>query len=261
MARPRLTRMVLAVVGLVVAVPAAQATYAVLDSAAVAKAVEQIKELKNQAATQLQQLQELKQQVAFLNDISGFMKEVQDAVGLVANMSLPIPNLERIAAQTKSDMRCLMPDGLKWGIKTEDLNLGSICEASSAYRSALFVDPAATKGMSYADQERLRVQAAGRRTALIEDTTSRALAQADVQMKQADELNSAADQLQSDLAAAKTLQDREHVQAQVQVAGLRASARQLQLLAQMLKLQAAVAIKAGLPADRVKEITGEGEGK
>jgi len=262
MARPHLKRILLAVVGLVVAVPVANATYAVLDSAAVAKLVEQIKEMKAQYAAELEQLGELKQSVSFLNDISGMTKEVQDAMGKVGSMTLPIPNLQKLSAQTKSDLRCLMPEsGLKWGIKTEDMNLGSICETSAKYRQALFFDGQAAKGMTFFEQDKVRKETSQRRTALLEDTAARSLAQADIQLKQADELNNAADQLQTDLNSAQTMQDRAHVQAQIGIAQTRAMARQTQLLAQLLKLQTATAIKAGLPADKIKEIMEGEEGK
>lgn len=244
------------VVGLTLLATAAYAEYPVIDTTAIAKAIEQLKELKAQAATQLQQLGELKQSVAFLTDISKFTKEVQDAVGKIANITLPITNLQKVAAQTKSNLRCLMPEtSLKWGVKFDDLNLGSICETSSVYREALFADPDSLRSLSYAEREQRRVEVRHRRTALLEDATSRALAQADIQLKQADELNNATDQLQSDLAGAQTLQDRAHVEAQIGLAQLRGQAQQNQLLAQLLKVQSALAIALGLPAEAVAEIT------
>lgn len=252
------TRLILSVVGTIAVASVAYAEYPVIDTTAIGKLAEQIKEMKKQYQAELDQIIELKQQVAFLNDISGFTKEVQDSVGRISNLSLPIPNLQKMAAQTKGNMRCLMPDtSMKWGLKFDDLNFGSICETSAKYRQALFVDPEAMRGMTYAQQEQKRVEARHHRVALLEDASSRALAQADVQLKQADELNNAADQLQSDLAAAKTLQDRAHVQAQIQIAQLRGQAQQTQLLAQLLKVQTALAISVGLPADKVAEITKE----
>lgn len=252
----RKRRLILSVVAGLTVATAAYAEYPVIDTTAIGKAMEQIKELKKQYQAELDQLNELKQSVSFLNDISGFMSEVQDAVGQISNLSLPIPNLQKMAAQTKGNMRCLMPDtSMKWGIKFEDLNLGSICETSSKYRKALFVDPEDIEGLTYAEQEEKRNEVVNRRAALLEDSSARALAQADVQLKQSDELNSSADQLQSDLAAAKTLQERAHVQAQIQVAQLRGQAQQTQLLAQLLKVQTALAISIGLPADKVAEIT------
>ncbi|MEW5728046.1 MAG: hypothetical protein AB1918_09495 [Pseudomonadota bacterium] len=259
MARTRLT-VVLAIVGTIVAVPVAQATYAVIDSTAIGKAVEQIKELKAQLATQLEQLAQLKQSVSFLNDISEFVNDVSDAIGQITNITLPIPNIQKMAAQIRSDARCLMPDGVGWGIKTEDLNLGSICESSSKYREALILDEERLANMPFNEQDAARDLAKVHREALLADTAVRSLAQSDVAMKQADDLNKAADDLQSNLASAKTVQDRLHVQAQAQILQARAMASQSQLMAQMLKLTAAAEIKAGLSGEVVQEIT-EGKGK
>lgn len=256
MARKHLTA-ALAIAGVVLAVPAAQAAYAVLDSAMVAKAAEQIKELKSQVATELEQLGKLKESVGFLTDIAKFAGDVSDAIGTIANITLPIPNIEKMRAQIKSDMRCLMPEGVKWGIKFEELNLASICETSSKYREALFVDQKKLMRMGFNEQEAARRIAAAHRTALLEDTALRSLAQGDVQLQQADKLTSAADDLQTALGGATTVQDRLHVQAQANILQARAAANQNAMLAQMLKLQAAAEIKAGLPADKVAEITGE----
>lgn len=234
---------------LVLAVPAAQAAMAVLDSTMVAKAVEQIKEAKAQLAAELEQLTKLKEQLAFLNDISQFMNKVSDAIGAVTHITLPIPNIEKMAAQIKSDARCLMPDGAGWGITTTDLNLASICESSSKYRDALFVGQSKLKDLPFNEQAAARRIAAARRSALLADTSVRALAQGDVQIEQAAQLNTAADTLQSDLGNAETVQDRLHLAVQAQILQARATASQNQILAQMLRLQAAGQIVAGLPAD------------
>lgn len=257
MARKRLT-IALAVAGLLVlGVPAAQAAMAVFDSAAVAKAIEQLKELKAQLATEMEQLAELKQQVSFLNEITGFVNDLSDSVGDIISISLPIPNILQMAAQINSDMRCLMPDGMSWGIELSDLNLASICETSSKYRDALFVNDDELSSEAFVKSEEAWAKINERRTALLEDTAVRALAQGDVQLQQASEINEAADQLQDDLAGAKTVQDRLHVTAQAQILHARAMASQNQILAQQLRLMAIAEIKKGLPPSKVKEITGE----
>lgn len=247
-------RLLLAVVG-IMAAGAAYAEYPTIDMTAIRELGKQLQELKKQYQAELDQLQELKQSVAFLDDITGFMSEVRDATGLIGAISLPITTLESMSAQAKGNLSCLIPDtSMKWGMKFEDLNLGSICETSSRYRAALFADDKALEGLTFAEQEAHRDQAVNNRTALLEDTSSRALAHADVALKQSDELTRSADQLQSDLKAAKTLQDREHVNAQIGVAQLRGQAQQNQILAQMLKLQSALAVSLGLPVNKVKEI-------
>jgi hypothetical protein len=246
--------------GALVAPYAAQAAMAVIDGTAIGKAIEQLNELKKQYATEIEQLGQLKEHSTFLTGIVKSTSDTSDSIGKVGKIKVPTINLEKIAAQTKGNFRCLLPKTEKWGIKTEDINLGSICDTASKYRAALFADPDDMKGQTFATRDAKRVEVANNRTALLEDTTSRSLAQADVQIKQADELNSAADSLQTDLDNTETAQDRAHVEAQVSVARLRAEAQQAQTLAQMLKLQAAMAAMAGLPPDKIAEIT-KGEGK
>lgn len=247
--------------GLVIAMPyAAQAAMAVIDGTMVGKAIDQIKEMKAQLATQLEQLTQLKESVAFLNDINKLTGEVSDAIGKITHITLPIPRIDKFGSQIKGDMRCLMPDGIGWGIKFEDMNLGSICDLASTYKKALFVDQDKLAGMNAYEQLEARDGARGNREALFQDTVVRSLAQSDVQLKQADELNNAADDLQSDLNSASTVQDRLHVQAQAQILQARAAAAQSQVLAQMLKLQAAGQAAAGLSDDAIKAATEE-EGK
>jgi len=235
-----------------VAVPLARAEYPTIDMTAIKALGEQLKELKASLAAELQQLAQLKESVMFLNDISKFVNEVSSAIGEITHITLPIPNILKMKAQIKSDIRCLMPDGMGWGIKFTDLNLASICETSGKYRDALFVNQDKLANLPFNEQKALRHAAAAHRSALLADTSVRSLAQADVQLQQAEKLPDAADDLQANLGEAKTLQDRLHVQAQTEILQTRAMASQNQLLAQMLKLQAAGQIKAGLPLDDLK---------
>lgn len=240
-------------------VPAALAEYPTIDITAIKELGKQLAELKKQLTTQMESLGELKKSVSFLTDITSFTNDISDAVGKIASIKLRRINLDKIGAQTKSNLRCLLPDGPKWGIKTEDLSL-SICESSSKYRQALFADGEVLKTKPWSEQQQARQATETRRTALLEDTALRAMSQADSAIKQADELDSQADKLQEDLDAAKTLQDRAQVSAQADVAKLRGIAQQTQILSQILKLQGAVAIMSGLPADKVNEIE-KGEDK
>jgi len=259
MARASVKAALLVTVALIAAAPAARGGgMPVFDGSLLGQAIEQIKSMQEQIQNQLKQLAELKQQVSFLNEISGLMDTVSQSIGSITHITLPIPNLDKIKGQIKSDMRCLMPDGASWGIRFTDLNLGSICDTSTKYRDALFLSRDRLKKLSFTEQEAAGREVSTRRSALLADTSTRALAQADVQMKQADELNSTADSLQSALGNAETVQDRLHVIAQTEIAQTRAIAAQTQILAQMLKLQSAAAIKAGLAPDSVGEIT---EGK
>lgn len=256
MVRQRLSTVALAGALVLAAPPTASAAMAVFDGTLVGKAIEQIKEAKASLAAELEQLKTLKDQLSFLSDMTKFINDVSDAIGEIATIELPIPNVLQASSQIKADLRCLTPDGPGWGIKFSDLNLASICETSSKYREALFINQKDLEGEPFAKSEAAWAKVGQRRDALLEDTAVRGLAQADIQIQQADKLNKAADQLQADLKKAKTLQERENIIAQIQLLQVHATVSQNQMMAQQLKLQSIAEIKKGLPPQKVKETTG-----
>lgn len=249
-------RLLIAIVGIMTA-GAAYAEYPTIDMTAIKELGKQLAEIKKQVATELEQLKVLQDQINFLRDINNFINDVSNAIGSVINIKLPIPRIDKFAAQIKSDARCLMPDGIGWGIKFEDMNLGSICALVNNYRSAFFVDPAQVRSMGFNEQQLAYSTAKINRNKFFTDTVVRSLAQSDVRVKQVEELDKAADDLQADLNSARTVQDRLHVQAQAQILQARAQAGQAQILAQMLKLQAAGEMAAGLSMEAVPDGAGE----
>lgn len=262
MARKNLIAVLMVSTCLTVAAPIpAHAAMAVFDGTLVGKAIEQIREIKAQIAVEFEQLAELKKQLDFLTEISGFMNDVQKAIGELTHISLPIPNILQMQAQIKSDMRCLMPGGDLWGITFTDLNLGSICDTSAKYRDSLFVGDKALRGQAFSKTEAAWRQVEKRREALLEDTVVRSLAQADVQQNQADKISDAADDLQKSLNSAKDVQERLHVTAQAQILQARALAQQNQMIAQQLRLQAAAEVKKGMRPEQVKAVLDNEEEK
>lgn len=228
----------------------------VFDSIQNSNVVKTLKEAKEQVKAALEQINLLKDQLNFLNDITSFINDVSQAIGEIATIEIPIPNLLQASSQLKSDFKCLMPDGPGWGIKFADLNLSSICETSSKYREELFVNQDKLKGAAFSESEAAWAKVVEKREALLEDTTVRALAQADVQMKKTEDLGKTADDLQKELAKAKTLQQRQHITAQIQLLQTQAIIAQNQMMAQQLKLSSIAEIKKGLPPNKVQAATG-----
>lgn len=245
---------------LLLSTTAAQATWPVLDEAALVKLTEQIKAAKKDFANQIQQLEELKKQLSFLTEIRNFINEVFDAVGEVASIILPITSLQSIAAQLARDTVCLLPDGISWGIQLDDLNLADICELSSRYHKELFASQDDLANATPDQQQAMRQEVEAKRAALLADVASRSLALGDMQLEQVKDLNKTATDMQTQANGAKTLQKRLAVLNQIQIANLRAAAQRNQILAQMLKLQAAVAVRGGLGLDEVKGIVGDEDG-
>jgi len=256
MARKRLALLIAG--GVLLAATTAYATYPVIDAAAIAKITEQIKQASKDFANQVDQLNQLKASVGFLNSLSS-------AVGSAANITVPITSSQNMAAQLRSNLRCLMPKGSSWGIDTDELDFGSICNGTQTYRKAFFVNYDAdetsgsggTSGLSYEELDARRHEIDRRRQAFLADTTMRSMAMADVQLKQAEETNKAAEELKTAADAAVTEQDRLAVLLNIQVTQLRSQAQQTELLAQMLKLQTAVALSAGVSKEEIEELSGE----
>ena len=171
-----MTAVALAGALILAAPPTASAAMAVFDGTLVGKAIEQLKEAKEQLAVQLEQLSKLKEQLSFLSDMTKFINSVSDAIGEIATIELPIPNILQASSQIKADLRCLTPDGPGWGIKFSDLNLSSICETSSKYRDALFVNQKDLEGQPFSKSEAAWAKVGQRRDALLEDTAVRGLA-------------------------------------------------------------------------------------
>ena len=234
----------------------AYATYPVIDSSAIAKLTEQIKQFKESLLNQIAQLNELKKQVEFLTDISKFANDITKAIGDIATIKLPRLNINKLSDQLKKDVKCLLPDGAQWGIQFEDLEL-NICGLSSKYRSKLFTNADEIKGLEVSEQNKRRLEVSARRAALYIDTVTRSLATADQYIQQAETRQKALEQLQSDADSAETMQDRLAVANQVAIAQIQATSSMNMLLAQQLKVQTVVAIKAGLGAD---DITLQDEG-
>ena len=145
----------------------------------------------------------------------------------------------------RNDASCLLPQAPDFGVSFTDIDT-SVCDRTKVYHKAFFTDKKAMKDLSWKQQLEKRNKTSRNIEKFTSDTVTRSLALTDVQKKTIEEQGKAADQLQKSLNKAKTLQDRAAVSAQVQIAQLRATANQTQLLNQMLKLQTAVALAIGV---------------
>jgi len=244
--------------GVLLAATAARAEYPVIDVSALGKFSQMLQQAAKDFENQFDQLQQLRATVGFLN-------QMQASIGRAGNITLPISSSANMASQLRSNMRCLMPKGLSWGIDTDDLDFGSICNSRQTYGKAFFIndDPddsswgaggsgSGTGSLGFDQLMARRQEVERRRQAFLADTTMRSMAMSDVQLKQAEETTKASDQLQSAADAAVTEQDRLAVLLNIQITQLRSQAQQTALMAQMLKLQTAMALNAGLSKEEIR---------
>ena len=223
---------------LTVSIPA-WAEYPVIDASALEKATQQLSEMKKQ-----------------LEELQAFNDKLQaqlNAIGEAGQITVPLFNMAKVGSQLRQDAQCLIPDLSKLmpSVSFEDINFGSICEAAAAYRQTLWVDPTTKRSLRYSERQKLREELEQRRENILVDITSKALAQGDIAADTALQLNEAADEHERNVQATKQSNERLNLIPQGQVMIARGLAQQNQILATMLKLQAAFIMKAGVPVDSI----------
>ena len=214
-------------------------------------------ESEQQVALLQEKLDKATEQLQRVNEISQAAQSTIDAIGNAASITLPSINLNKIASQLKKDMQCLMPDldGLMPSINFQELEFGSICEASNAYQSSLFAEwsdkEESENGESFTRNEIIERQDAvrDRRQALLQDVVVKGLGQGDIGNQASTELLEATEELKQSAEAADTMNKRLAVLIQGQIMQTQATAQTNQLLSQLVKIQAMTAMQIGLPLD------------
>lgn len=248
MVKPRLTGLIAFGLYLSFQQPALSA-WPVTDAQAIVKATEQLNRMKEQ----LDKLNEMKKQI----------DEQIKIIGSYGKITLPIINIANMGNQLKKDMQCLKPDWeeLIPGINFEEQKF-SLCDRSRFYRDNLWVDPVKVGGESVFgvpgqssaidhikwQKERQRVRMV--RQAVLHESVTNAMAQADKAIENTKENSEAIDDLQGMVDGAQTDQDRQAAIAQGQVVLARIGNQRNQTLAQLLKVAAAFAMEAGIPLER-----------
>ncbi len=233
------TRSIILTLLLLVVLPAtALATMPVLDNAALVKLTDQ--------------LTKLQQQIQATIDVKNKVQEQIDAIGAVGKITIPTINIDALGAAIKRDAQCLMPDFSKLmpEINFEEMEINSVCEGAPVYRQTLWLDPDDIAELpTWELRDAARKKVAARRERVFVDTVSKALAHADVATQDAVKTNKATDDLESTLDAAVDSRTTLHAIGDGQIVIARALTKQNQILAQLLKVQAAFAMRAGVPVE------------
>ena len=197
----------------------------------------------------VEQLSEMTKQLDVAKKISTATQDGIDAIGKVGQIRLPVLNLAKLTSQINQDLVCLKPDFSKLlpNISTYDaLNWNSICESSASYKKALWLDPKSFSKLSLDAQTRAVNTVETRRESILSDAAEKGLAQADMTTKKVKITNRAIDDVETAAKSAENQNERLAAIAQAQIVTARAIAQQTLILAQMLKIQSAIAIKAGV---------------
>jgi len=224
---------------LILTIPAqpAQAVTAVNDSVAIGKLIDQLNKMQEQITT--------------LGEIAKKSQEQIDAIGKAGQITLPGLNVAKMASQLRQDVQCLTPDLSKLmpNLEFENVDFGSVCQAGHAYRQALWIDKKDVTGLPWNEQVEIVEEVEARRENVLSDATEKGLGLADIAAKSVEETNKAADEKAASARGATTENERLAVIAESQPVIIRALAQQTQILAQMLKIQAAFSIRAGVPVN------------
>lgn len=250
----------------------AQSAMAVIDLKSLTEAQKQLTTMKDQLASLKEQLETAKESLSIVTDQLDTLKEVQgiagdtlSSIGEVGNLSIPSLNFQSLASSVSGDMACLVPDyeQLMPSINMEDVDFGSICDRSNAYKSGLVATPDSLTSATWAEKAEIQKSVHENRTATITDATLKGLAQSDQAHETAVKTLETAQEYKSAGESAVTVQDRLQVLIELEVASLTTQAQTNQLLAQILKVQSSNALNNGVPiASEVaeeREYTGEGE--
>ena len=196
-------------------------------------------------------LSELKKQLEKLEEANEKLQEQVNAIGRFGKISIPTINADKIRAQLTRDAGCLLPDlsRLLPNVEFDEIDFGSICEAGDAYRQKLWISPEALSKISWNKKKEKLDEIRGRRENVLVDAASKGLGHADIAQKVADDANQAASEIDSAADSAKDTNTRLTVVAKALASSIRVQAQTNQILAQLLKVNSAFAMKAGVRVD------------
>lgn len=236
----------------------AKALDMVLDTSNLSTAKETLSGIKEQIQYAKEEVEKLTEQVNILDDVKELNDEMTKTLGEVGSWKLPITSLNEIKSQLKEDAACLIPGKPNYGIDFDKIET-SLCGRAKAYSKAFFYEEG-FHNMPWSEREEVRKKQQGYAINWINDTVSRSIAFSDVTKDLIDDTDKTADELQAALDGSKDLNQRAVVQGQISIAQLRATAKQIQLLNQILKVNTALALRFAVdPAKMPSPNQGEGE--
>lgn len=233
----------LTLTGLMMFGTCAHAQLQVIDAIANARAETQI-------IKAVEQLETAQSQLDTLNNVKSQIDEQLAAFGEMGTLNVPSLNFVKIASQLSSDINCLVPDyeQLMPQIKTDEIDIGSICSRGSAYKKGLLASPKELKEKKPREQLEVLSEIRTNRLRVITDATTKGLAQADMAIEASADTVKAAQEYKAAGAAAQTVNDRLQVLIEIAAADLQSQARIEQINAQILKVISAMSVRMALPA-------------
>ena len=253
MAFPRLKSACLAsvLVMMVVAPNPSLAAMAVIDVKGLSEAQKQVSALQKQLDNMKERLKVVTEQLDTLKNVRQTVDDTLASIGEIGHLSVPSLNFSELAQSIASDKSCLIPDykSLMPSIDLDNVDLGSICDRGTAYKTGLIATPEKLKTGSWEEKAAIQKAVQENRTSTVTDVTFKGMGQADQALETASQtLNTAQDYKQAG-ASAKDMNGRLQVLIEIGVAQLTTQAQTNQLLAQLLKVQSASTINSQVPIE------------
>ena len=206
-------------------------------------------------ATHAKLAEEISKMQKMFEELQAQKKILEDqiaAIGKMGQIALPNLNLDKLTQSITKTIQCTLLDrnalqALLPGVNLEDVNISSVCQGRQLYQNALFGNPQEYDALSIKEKTQKNNQIQRRRENLYRDNMVKALALADVTLKETEELSQAVTNLESSASSAKTQNDRLAVIAQGTAVIARGIAQSNQMLALMLKNQTMEAITLYAP--------------
>jgi hypothetical protein len=221
------------------------ATWPVIDTAGLTAALETKAEIMKEIKLFIDQIKILTDSLNFLKDIKGVITDVSDAIGDLTTITLPITSLPSLKNQALENWRCLTDFGkLTPGIEFEDIDFGSLCDARSAVRASVFLDPTNLSTMPQHVRYDAIKKMQQQREQIYANASAEALAAAlAAQKKTLTDMIKTFDQLQSAARSAQTVQQHLAVGNQIQLARYQGEIDRYSLEINLLRLLAARGVR------------------
>lgn len=219
-----------------------QSAWPVIDTGSIAQAKIQVVKLN-------EQIQQMQDQLAMLTDMKSELEAQLKAFGEFGKIQIPTLNFTKISGQLTNNMTCLIPDYKKLmpSLENKEINLNSICSRGGAYKSGLVVHGNDLSGKTPTEQRAVVRDIKEQRKTMVTDATTKGLAHADMALESSTETVKAAQELKNSAANTEDMNDRLQVVSETNIAILQGQAVTNQLLAQILKVNSAVAIQLAVP--------------
>jgi hypothetical protein len=226
----------------------AHAAYAVFDSNAFRKLIDQINQMKKEFEVHEETLDTAKDQLSVFQEVKDLADDQLAAVGAFGQISIPGFELGDFGNALEEARRCLIPDFDRLMPEFDFKGGGlSLCDRNRGYQEALFLSTDSHEGKQPFEIQEAQEEVRDRREKITADAVFSGLSLADLAVEEMNELDDVAREVENNSKNAANQRTQLAAIGQGQAGIIRALKQQTQILAQSLKIQASMALALGVP--------------